>query len=144
MAFAEALRDGDGDALGAVSEEFERIGDIVAAVDAAAQAAITYRRQHLRGSALGCSTRADALAEQCGANTPALRQAAEPLPLTDREREIVMLIGEGLTNREVAARLTLSLRTVESHIYRAMAKTGTSGRDELAALLPRYGSSSRD
>jgi DNA-binding CsgD family transcriptional regulator len=142
--FAEALRDGDGDALAAVSEEFERIGDVVAAVDAAAQAAITYRRQDLRGSVLGCSTRAGALAEQCGANTPALRQAAEPLPLTDREREIVMLIGEGLTNREVAARLTLSLRTVESHIYRAMAKTGTSGRDELAALLPRYGSSSRD
>jgi DNA-binding CsgD family transcriptional regulator len=142
--FAEALRDGDGDALAAVSAEFERIGDVVAAVDAAAQAAITYRRQDLRGSVLGCSTRAGALAEQCGANTPALRQAAEPLPLTDREREIVMLIGEGLTNREVAARLTLSLRTVESHIYRAMAKTGTSGRDELAALLPRYGSSSRD
>jgi DNA-binding CsgD family transcriptional regulator len=142
--FAEALRDGDGDALAAVSEEFERIGDVVAAVDAAAQAAITYRRQDLRGSVLGCSTRAGALAEQCGANTPALRQAAEPLPLTDREREIVMLIGDGLTNREVAARLTLSLRTVESHIYRAMAKTGTSGRDELAALLPRYGSSSRD
>jgi DNA-binding CsgD family transcriptional regulator len=142
--FAEALRDGDGDALAAVSEEFERIGDVVAAVDAAAQAAITYRRQDLRGSVLGCSTRAGALAEQCGANTPALRQAAEPLPLTDREREIVMLIGDGLTNREVAARLTLSLRTVESHIYRAMAKTGTSGRDELAALLPRYGGSSRD
>jgi DNA-binding CsgD family transcriptional regulator len=142
--FAEALRDGDGDALAAVSEEFERIGDVVAAVDAAAQAAITYRRQDLRGSALGCSTRADALAEQCGANTPALRQATEPLPLTDREREIVMLIGEGLSNRDVAARLTLSLRTVESHIYRAMAKTGTNSRDELAALLPRSGSSSRD
>jgi DNA-binding CsgD family transcriptional regulator len=142
--FAEAMRDGDGDALAAVSEEFERIGDVVAAVDAAAQAAITYRRQELRGSALGCSTRANGLAEQCGATTPAVRQATEPLPLTDREREIVMLIGEGLSNRDVAARLTLSLRTVESHIYRAMAKTGTNGRDELAALLPRYGSSSRD
>jgi DNA-binding CsgD family transcriptional regulator len=135
--FAEALRDGDGDALAAVSEEFERIGDVVAAVDAAAQAAITYRRHGLRGSALRWSTRADSLAEQCGASTPALRQATEPLPLTDREREIVMLIGEGLSSREVAARLTLSLRTVESHIYRAMAKTGTTNRDELAALLRR-------
>jgi DNA-binding CsgD family transcriptional regulator len=69
--------------------------------------------------------------------TPALRQATEPVPLTDREREIVMLIAEGLSNREIAERATLSVRTVESHIYRAMLKTGTASRDELAALLPR-------
>ena len=136
--FAEALRGADAAELAAVSEEFERMGDVIAAVDAAAHAAIAYRHQDLRGSALKYSTRADALAEQCGANTPALRQATEPLPLTDREREIVMLIGEGLSNRDIAARLTLSLRTVENHIYRAMAKTGTNSRDELAALLPRH------
>jgi DNA-binding CsgD family transcriptional regulator len=52
-----------------------------------------------------------------------------------------MLIGEGLSSREIAERLTLSVRTVESHVYRAMLKTGTTCRDELAALLPRYGSS---
>jgi DNA-binding CsgD family transcriptional regulator len=137
--FAEALRDGDAAELASVSEEFERMGDLVAAVDAAAHAAIAYRSQGLRGSALGCSTRADALAEQCGGvHTPALRQATEPLPLTDRETEIVMLIGEGLSNRAVAERLTVSVRTVESHIYRAMLKTGTTSRDELAALLPRH------
>jgi DNA-binding CsgD family transcriptional regulator/tetratricopeptide (TPR) repeat protein len=136
--FAAALRDGDAAELAAVSNEFERIGDLVAAVDAAAQAALAYRSQGLRGSALGCSARAGSLAEQCvGACTPALRQATEPVPLTDREREIVMLIGEGLSNRAVAERLTLSVRTVESHIYRAMAKTGVASREELAALLPR-------
>ncbi len=136
--FAEALRDGDAAELVAVSKEFERMGDLVAAVDAAAHAALAYRRQDLRGSALGSSARADALAEQCGGvSTPALRQASEPLPLTDREGEIVMLIGAGLSNREVAERLSLSVRTVESHIYRAMAKTGTTSRDDLAALLPR-------
>jgi DNA-binding CsgD family transcriptional regulator len=134
--FAEALRDGEAAELASVSEEFERMGDLVAALDAAAHAALAYRRQDRRGSALGCSTRAEALAELCGgAGTPALRQATEPLPLTDREREIVMLIGEGLSNRAVAERLTLSQRTVESHIYRAMVKTGTTSRDELAALL---------
>jgi hypothetical protein len=67
--FAAALEADDGAALAAVSEEFERMGDLVAA----AHAAIAYRRQELRGSALGCSTRAEALAEQCGASTPALR-----------------------------------------------------------------------
>jgi DNA-binding CsgD family transcriptional regulator len=136
--FSAALSAGDAAELAAVSEEFERMGDLVAAVDAAAHAALTYRSQGLRGSTLGCATRADALAEQCGgAWTPARRQASEPVPFTDREREIVMLIGEGLSNRAVAERLTLSIRTVESHIYRAMAKTGTTTRDELAALLPR-------
>jgi hypothetical protein len=97
--FAAALRDGDGAELAMLSEEFERIGDLVAAIDAAAHAALAYRRQDKRGSALGCSTRADALAAQCGATTPALRQATESLPLTDRESEIVMLIGEGPTAR---------------------------------------------
>ncbi len=136
---ADALRDGDGAELALVSEEFERIGDLVAALDAAAQAANAYRGKDLRGSALSCSTRASALAEQCGgASTPALRQAAEPLPLTDREAEIGMLIGEGLSNRAIAERLTLSVRTVESHIYRAMLKTGTTNREELGALLRRH------
>jgi DNA-binding CsgD family transcriptional regulator len=135
--FAAALRDGNATELSSLSGEFEQIGDLVAAIDAAALAAVTYRRQDKRGSALGCSTRAAALAERCGATSPALRQASEPLPLTDREAEIVMLIGEGLTNRAVAERLTLSVRTIESHIYRAMVKTGTTSRDELAALLPR-------
>jgi DNA-binding CsgD family transcriptional regulator len=76
------------------------------------------------------------LAEHCGASTPALRQSSAPLPLTNREEEIAMLIGAGLPNRAIAARLTLSVRTVESHIHHAMSKTGANNRDELAALLP--------
>ena len=136
--FAAALEAGDSAELTAVSEEFESMGDLVAAIDAAAHAAIGYRHQGLRGSALGCSTRAEALTEQCGASTPALQQASEPLPLTDREREIIMLLSDGLSSPAIAERLTLSARTIEGHIYRAMAKTGTSSRDELAALLRRH------
>jgi DNA-binding CsgD family transcriptional regulator len=137
--FAVALRDGDAAELSSVSTEFELMGDLVAAVDAAAYAALAYRSQDLRGSALICSARGDVLAEQCGgASTPALRRASEPVPLTDREREIVMMIGEGLSNRAIAERLTVSARTVESHIYRAMSKTGTTSRDELAALIPSH------
>jgi DNA-binding CsgD family transcriptional regulator len=136
--FAEALRDGDAAELAAVSEDFERMGDLVAAVDAAAHAAIAYRRHDQRGSALTCSTRADGLAQQCGgASTPALGQATEELPLTGREREIAMLIAAGLSSPAIAERLTLSVRTVESHIHRAMKKTGTTSRDELANLVRR-------
>ncbi len=52
--FAAALHDGDPAELASVSGEFERMGDLVAAADAAAHAALVYRRQGLRGSALGC------------------------------------------------------------------------------------------
>jgi DNA-binding CsgD family transcriptional regulator len=135
--FAVALRDFEAAELAAVSQDFERMGDVVAAIDAAAHAALAFRRHDKRGSALSCSTRADALAAQVGAVTPALRQSSESLPLTEREAEVVMLIGEGLSNRAIADRLTLSVRTVESYIYRAMMKTETTSRDELAALLPR-------
>ena len=47
-----------------------------------------------------------------------------------------MLVAHGLSNRAIAKRLTVAVRTVESHVYRAMAKTGTSSREELAALFP--------
>lgn len=136
--FADALHDGDGASLDAVSADFERMGDLVAAVDAAAYAALAHHNRGRRGSALGSSARAEVLAERCGgAHTPALRRAVEPLPLTAREREIVMLLGEGLSSRAVSERLVLSVRTVESHIYKAMTKTGTSSREELAGLITR-------
>jgi DNA-binding CsgD family transcriptional regulator len=134
--FAAALQRADARELGLVSKDFERMGDLVAAADAAAHAALIYRRRDLRGSSLAYSARAEELARRCaGAVTPALRQGSERLPLTDREREVVMLIGEGMSNRDIAIRLTVSIRTVETHVYRAMAKTDTATRDELATLL---------
>ncbi|HET7667311.1 MAG TPA: helix-turn-helix transcriptional regulator, partial [Mycobacterium sp.] len=138
--FADALIDDNPAELADVSMGFEAMGDLVAAVDAEAHAAMAYRRRDMRGSALTAITRAEELSARCGgADTPALRQAREPLPLTDREREVVMLVGAGLSNRDIAARLSLSVRTVEGHIYKAMTKTGTDSRDELAALLPKHG-----
>jgi DNA-binding NarL/FixJ family response regulator len=136
--FAAALADGDAAGLDSVSRDFEEMCDLVAAVDAAAHAAATYRRADRRGTALTCATRADELARRCAtAVTPALRAASETVPFTDREREIVTLIGMGLSSRAIADRLTLSVRTVEGHIYRAMSKTGVADRDELARTLPR-------
>ncbi|AFM15376.1 transcriptional regulator, luxR family [Mycolicibacterium chubuense NBB4] len=134
--FADALQSADAGELELVAGEFEEIGDFLGAVDAAAHATVCFRRRNLRGSALRCSVRAETLAKRCGgACTPALRQAVEQLPLTDREREIVMMLGGALSNRDIAARLTLSVRTVESHIYNAMAKTGAQSREDLAALM---------
>jgi DNA-binding CsgD family transcriptional regulator len=107
-------------------------------MDAAAHAALVYRSQNLKGASLTNSARADELAHRCGgAATPALLRASERFPLTDREREIVMLLGKGQSTRAIAERLTLSARTVEGHIYRAMMKTGAASREELVKMLPR-------
>jgi DNA-binding CsgD family transcriptional regulator len=133
--FAEGLHAGDGDSLHAVSMDLETMGDAVAALDCSAHASLAYRRANLRGSALKSATRAQLLANRCAASTPVLREVVAPLPLTDREREVVLLLSSGASNRDIAARLTLSVRTIESHIYHAMAKTGTTTREDLAALL---------
>lgn len=60
---------------------------------------------------------------------------ARPLSLTEREREIVTLAARGLSNREIADRLAVSVRTVEGHLYRAGNKLGVSDRSELKAIL---------
>jgi DNA-binding NarL/FixJ family response regulator len=79
---------------------------------------------------------ADRLADACGGiKTPALTLAAQPLPLSTREREIANLVAQGLSTREIAERLVVSPRTVEGHIYRACVKLDVSDREGLAALI---------
>jgi DNA-binding CsgD family transcriptional regulator len=121
--------------LETLSKEFENMGDLVAAVDAAAHACLAFREGDLRGSALRCSSRAESLAKRCGVSTPTLREVSEPLPLTGREREIVSLLRYGYSTREVAERLCVSARTVEGHVYRAMTKTGAATREELIRMV---------
>lgn len=70
-----------------------------------------------------------------GLKTPALRQSAQPLPLTAREREIANLVAAGLSNRQIADRLTVSVRTVEGHLYRACIKLDVTDREALADLM---------
>jgi DNA-binding NarL/FixJ family response regulator len=53
--------------------------------------------------------------------------------LTKREREVVQLIGEGLTNREIAARMNLSAFTVKSHVRNIMEKLSLHTRLQVAA-----------
>lgn len=130
---AAALAAGDGDELMAVSAAYEEIGDLLAAVDAAAQASVALRQANRRGSALGATNRARAVAGRCGnVQTPALCDAAAPAVFTGRMREVVMLAGSGLSNREIAERLQLSVRTVEGHLYRAAGRVGARDRSELA------------
>lgn len=64
------------------------------------------------------------------------RIAWEPL-LTERELSVVMLVADGHTNREIASRLFVSVRTVEVHIGRAFTKFDVRSRGELIALAHR-------
>jgi len=133
---AAALAAGDGDALSAASHALEEMGDLLAAADAAAQAATAHTRTGHSGAGHAAAARAQRLAETCeGARTPALAAVTRPLPLTDREREIVTLAARGLSNRQIADRLVVSVRTVEGHLYRAGAKLGTTNRAEFALLI---------
>ena len=60
-----------------------------------------------------------------------------PAALTDREYQVARLASQGLTSRDIAHRLVLSVRTVDNHLSRVYAKLGVAGRDELPeALLP--------
>lgn len=133
---ALALANIDGDALCESSQSFEAAGDLLSAADAAAQAAQCYSAHGARALEQIACARARRLQAECeGAVTPALAAALHPLPLTVREREIVTLAAAGLSNREIAERLVVSIRTVEGHLYRASAKLGTTERSQFAALL---------
>jgi non-specific serine/threonine protein kinase len=58
-------------------------------------------------------------------------------PLTDREFEVAGLVAEGLTNKEVASRLRLSVRTAENHVLNVMNKLGLDNRAQVAAWYTR-------
>jgi len=59
--------------------------------------------------------------------------------LTDRERQILTLVGQGLSNDDIADRLVLSPLTVKTHVNRAMAKLGARDRAQLVVLAYRSG-----
>ena len=126
----------DGVELDNVASAFQELGALLYAADASAQASAAHdSAANRQGSAESAAT-ASRLAALCGgAVTPALRLQHKPLPLTTREREIASLAASGMTNREIAERLTVSLRTVEGHLYRAATKLDVADRDEVAALV---------
>jgi DNA-binding CsgD family transcriptional regulator len=93
-------------------------------------------------------TSALATFESCGLSHPAdacraaLRHAAvagggHPAGISAREWDVLALVAEGLPNRAIAQRLFLSSRTVEKHVERLLAKTGSSNRSQLVSYALR-------
>jgi DNA-binding CsgD family transcriptional regulator len=140
---AESLHKGDGDGLLEASNGYQAIGDFAAAADAAAQAAVAYTRSQQRKRGLRAAAIAKEISDACGGLcTPALRTPASQ-PLTGRQREVVEFVVAGLSNREIADRLVMSVRSVEGHIYRACLRVGANSREELADIARRGPASAR-
>ncbi len=128
---AEALARGDGPALDRVAEALAERGFLLFAAEAHAQAVRAHRDP--RAARLS-RTRAVAMARRCdGARTPALAGLVLG-DLTARQRQIVTLAAAGLSNRQIAERLTLSVRTVGNHLYGAYTRLGASDRGALPWL----------
>jgi DNA-binding NarL/FixJ family response regulator len=118
------------------SRRYRAFGDLLAAADAAAQAVTAYQKAGLRGAAMTASATVERLAAECqGAQTPALRAATTSQPFTDRQREIISLAPQGLSNKEIADRLIMSVRSVEGHLFRASQRVGANNREQLISIL---------
>ncbi|MGU3292055.1 LuxR C-terminal-related transcriptional regulator [Williamsia sp. M5A3_1d] len=136
--YAGALADDDATGLLAASDDLETMGDRLAAADAAAHASASHRRRGRDADGDSASARARRLAVECGgAISPALSTIATGArpPLSRTERQIVGLVARDMSNRQIAESMSLSIRTVESHIYRAARKAGVTGRAGLRALV---------
>jgi DNA-binding NarL/FixJ family response regulator len=71
-------------------------------------------------------------------------ESAEPASLTDREREVVQLYAEGHTTKQIADRLNLSVKTIETHRRHIMEKLNVSSIAELTKFAIREGLTSLD
>jgi DNA-binding CsgD family transcriptional regulator len=132
--------------LGAANQRWHSLGgssaltgplirrDETAAAARTALGDTTFAAEFGRGGDL---TRDDAIAYALGHQpTHTDRQAHHPddtPPLTRREREVAELVAQGLTNKQIAARLVISPRTVESHVENVLTKLGFTNRTQLAA-----------
>ncbi len=118
---AEALlRDGDRELAASLLADAHAIADRIGATHLATLAGDMARRGRLRSPA------------------PDAADPDNPFHLTPREREVLALVAEGLSDREIGTRLFISHRTVERHVSSLLAKLNASRRTELTAVAHRH------
>jgi DNA-binding NarL/FixJ family response regulator len=113
--------------------------DPPAAVMWARAALATFERL---GAAQAADEAASTLREMGAPGRPAApgrAAAGAASPLTEREAEVLRLLGRGLSNRAIAARLVISVKTVEHHVSRVLSKLGLRSRAEAAAYAAQRG-----
>ena len=133
---AAALAAGDAQALLDAAARLAAADRLLVAAEAGAAAAAALRAEGREASARRAEARAAAWLRDCeGARPPTLPPAGPAEELTPREREVALLAAGGLSSAEIAARLVVSVRTVDNHLQRAYGKLGVGGRHELAEAL---------
>jgi non-specific serine/threonine protein kinase len=95
-----------------------------------------WQAEYDRGRSLD---RSDVLVLALGEPPPANRRQPDDLPLTRRQQEVAHLVAQGLTDREVATRLSISIRTAESHVEQILARLGFRSRAQIAAWVAARG-----
>jgi DNA-binding NarL/FixJ family response regulator len=123
----------DGGALLRAADELAAIGARRYAVEAACEAASVFVAAGRSDSARRAAARAAELhAPDQGASLPIIDGLdATAVELTPRQAQLVELARRGLSNAEIADRLVISIRTVETHLYRGMQKLGVNDRHDL-------------
>lgn len=135
-AHAHALRSGDHEELEAISVTFEAMGADLLAAEAMAEASMAWRRDGSARKAATARRRAQLLAARCeGAQTPTLQLVMAGADLTRIERDIAMFAASGLPNKEIAERMTRSVRTIENNLQHVYSKLGITSRTELKEVF---------
>jgi non-specific serine/threonine protein kinase len=93
-------------------------------------------RESVVGKALSRETALQLAIEQLRSISAATSQT-QAVVLTGRERQVAALVAEGLTNREIAERLSISERTADSHVQHTLGKLGFRSRAQVAAWHAR-------
>lgn len=115
---------------------FEALGALLLAAEAYLAAAQIHQSRGTGRPARAAARRADELIAACGnVRTPLMALGAEAGMLTRREREVAGMAAAGASSREIAAKLVLSVRTVENHLQNVYSKLGVTGRDELTRVM---------
>jgi non-specific serine/threonine protein kinase len=130
----------DGDPAGATVTSDPRWGPIRAEAEDAASRALG-RRAYDAAIAKGRSmTVEEGAAYALGAQLPAQgssRRTKSSQVLTPRESQVAALVGQGLTDRQIAERLVISVRTAEGHVASGLMKLGFTSRSQLAVWAIR-------
>jgi DNA-binding CsgD family transcriptional regulator len=133
---AAALASGSAPGLEAAGHALEALGARLLAAEAYLAAAAAYRSDGYARPASALTRRAGELAALCGdVSTPGLSFGTQTERLTRREREVAGMAAAGASSREIAAKLVLSVRTVDNHLQNVYSKLGVTSREELARVL---------